>query len=174
METITLQFTLTKEDCIKTLRVTTFKRRRFMHIFLVVLVIAVAISQVFIEMNEGAVLWNWLFIAIIILGILYEYILHPILFTRRLEKHERIPVEMTLSADGSGIDSASRLARNKVEWSEFKSVQETEDYFYLTHKGAAQMIEIIPKRAFESEEQAQAFRELAEGKIMQSLEKSKK
>ncbi|MBN1119445.1 MAG: YcxB family protein [Anaerolineae bacterium] len=165
MEPITLKFTLDREDCIETIRLTTFKRRRIMHGFLVSLAIVVGVLPVFIEINEGAMLWNWLFITFIILGLLYEYVLHPIIFTRRLEKAERIPVEMTLIADGSGIDSVSKLGRNRVGWSEFGGIQELEDYFFLTHKGASQMVEIIPKRAFESEEQAQAFRELAEGQI---------
>jgi hypothetical protein len=172
MEPINLKFTLTREDCIKTIRLTTFKRRRFMHIFLVAIAIVVGVLPVFIEMNEGAILWNWLFIAVIILSLMYEYILHPILSTRRLEKTERIPVDMTLSADGSGIDSASKLGRARIGWPEFGGIQETDDYFFLTHKGAALLIEIIPRRAFESEEQAQAFKALAEERIKGRSQKS--
>ncbi len=165
METINLKFAVTREDCIKTIRLTTFKRRRVMHLFLVVLAIVIGVLQIFVEMNKGAILWNWLLIVIIIIGVVYEYVLHPIQFARRLEKLERIPAEMTLSVDGSGIVSASKLDRARAGWSEFGDIQETEDYFFLTHTGASQLIEIIPKRAFESEEQAQAFKELAEGHI---------
>ncbi len=172
MESINLKFTLTRDDCIKSIRLTTFRRRRFMQLFLVALAIVIGVLPVFVEMNEGAILWNWLFIAVIILGMLFEYILHPILSTRRLEKTEHIPVEMTLSADGSGIDSASKLGRARTAWSEFGGIQETEDYFFLTHKGATQLVEIVPRRAFESGEQAQAFKALAEEQIKGRRHKS--
>jgi hypothetical protein len=172
MEPINIQFTLTREDCIKTIRLTTFKQRRFMHVFLIALAIVVGVLPVFIEVNEGAMLWNWLFIAFILLVLTYEYVLHPILSTRQLEKAERIPVEMALTADGGGIASASKLGRNRVGWPEFGGIQDVDDYFFLTHKGASQLVEIIPKRAFESEEQAQAFKALAEGQIKGRSQKS--
>jgi hypothetical protein len=172
MESINLKFTLTRDDCIKSIRLTTFRRRRFMQLFLVALAIVIGILPVFIEMNEGAILWNWLFIAVIILSMLFEYILHPILSTQRLEKTERIPVEMTLFADGSGIDSASKLGRARTAWSEFGGIQETDDYYFLVHTGASQLIEIIPRRAFESEEQERAFREMAEKQIKGRRHKS--
>lgn len=57
------------------------------------------------------------------------------------------------------------LAESKPSWDAFRQVIETRADFLLCHATSKHMVQFVPKRAFESPEQEEAFRALVRSKL---------
>jgi hypothetical protein len=93
------------------------------------------------------------------------YLWLPISAARQFEKDERFRADITWTLDDEYIRIATRFQDVKLAWSNFRQAQEFKDYYLLIIRTAGTALRPVPKRAFTSPEQEQAFRELVERKV---------
>jgi hypothetical protein len=69
----------------------------------------------------------------------------------------------TVTIDETGISSDHALGHNEAKWSSYQDFKETKNLFLLYH--SADLIGILPKRAFASQAELEQFRALVTSKI---------
>jgi hypothetical protein len=85
--------------------------------------------------------------------------------TRLFKKDERYRADNTWTLDDDHIIMATRFEEHKFDWSNFPQVREIKNYYLLMSGATKAAMFVLPKRAFTSPEQEQAFRELVERKV---------
>jgi hypothetical protein len=163
METISFRFTLTVNDYLKTSRMNILTSHVTRGMFVGIL--TVCLGVIIILPGLRAISMLWMIPAAAIISLAYSYFIRPMRILRQVQSHARFLSETTWSVDGENITITTLMGESRTTWAAYEQIRETKDYFLLPVAGYLQTAYIIPKRAFESEEQAQAFREMAEGQI---------
>ena len=93
------------------------------------------------------------------------FVWRPYSYGLQASKDENLTasIRMTIAEDGIGI---FRIYKNQqIDWKNFEDLIEGKEHFLLKTVLHRNSFDIIPKRAFESPEQEEAFRQLVTRKI---------
>jgi hypothetical protein len=161
METIDIQYTMTREDYLKGMRQYTFIRRRW---WLPVYIIT-ALLLLYLAACETNNYVNWLILSLYCFLLAYIFVLHPVPSVYRLQKLEFIPDQTSWSFTDKDIRATSKLGESRTTWLLFSKMYVTENYYLLILSSSKANYNIIPGRAFESREQEMAFQEMAKQHI---------
>ena len=93
------------------------------------------------------------------------FIWQPYRMKRQAEKEEQLRSEMIWEVDDTQVVITTSLAAAKMDWQVFRQVIETKTDFLLCMAASKHMVRFVPKRAFESPEQEEAFRALVRSKL---------
>lgn len=103
--------------------------------------------------------------------LLYVYFVRsPSQVSKRVAQSERFTSPQKWRVDNEKIMISQHFGDTRVRWEEFVGLVESKDYFLLRFGVNRNAFQIVPKRAFSSEEQQAAFREL----VRQNMGKGKK
>jgi hypothetical protein len=97
--------------------------------------------------------------------IVYGLVISPMALRWRTSQHEELVAKTTFTFAENVITSKSRYASSKAEWETFKRAIETKEYYLLIYVTNPGRYQFIPKEAFETDEQEEAFRELLSRKL---------
>lgn len=73
------------------------------------------------------------------------------------------PQEITLVFSDLGVDKRTLHAETKLDWKAFRKVVETRKYFFLCYSNNT--VDIVPKEAFVSPQDADAFKTLVSSRV---------
>ncbi len=96
---------------------------------------------------------------------LIYFVFMPLSMIFQVNQQERLRSEITGQADEQGMMIRTRFSEAKMDWGTFAGFFETKTYFVLTYTVNSQMIQIIPKRAFDSTQTEQAFRAMVQEQV---------
>lgn len=103
--------------------------------------------------------------------LLYVYFVRsPNQVKKRIAQSERFTSPQKWRVDQNQILISQKSGETRVKWDEFVGLIESKDYYLLRFSVNRNAFQIVPKRAFSSEEQQEAFREL----VRQNMGKGKK
>ncbi|CAG1003689.1 hypothetical protein ANAEL_03173 [Anaerolineales bacterium] len=165
---ISFGFTPTKNDYIKSFRAYYLSNWQFW-VFLVLVTILlgiVAISALLSgELRDGynlALSFIIPLIVFIILGsfLLSTLIINPLKIANKVEKDERLRSPIQYEVSTEQILFKNQFTETKTDWGSFQKFIETEDVFLLVYSVNKAMFQFVPKRAFASSDDEQAFKQL--------------
>jgi hypothetical protein len=164
MEPIRVCFTPTKEDYIKALRAFNLRSTSTIVIF-IFLACAGICSFVYITLGSPTRSPdNWILLlsagTIILMWAISRFVLGPALAGRRVQKNERLRSETYWVVDDAQITIKNEYSEGKADWGVFQRVIDTKEHYLLVHTTNKRLLQILPKRAFESESQEACFRDL--------------
>jgi hypothetical protein len=93
----------------------------------------------------------------------YSYFISPGIAAGRITQDKEFDRETIWSIQPDGIALLSGSSRRKLKWEKFRDFLEAGSFFLLLRADDRRIFQIIPKRAFESTEQLDAFRDLLRG-----------
>ena len=97
----------------------------------------------------------------------------PLQLRRNVQANERLRAETTGQASDAGLLLQTAFSETKMDWGTFAQLSETHTHFFLPYTVNRNMVQIIPKRAFASPQDVQAFRQAVNEKIGQRVIKGK-
>ncbi len=173
---ISFGFTPTKSDYIKSFRAY-YLSNWLTWTFLILVTIAIGIVAFSTLVSGGlrdgysfALSFMLPFIVFMLLGsvLLSALVISPLKIANRVEKDERLrsPVQYEVSTEQ--ILFKNQFTETKTDWGSYQKYIETEDVFLLIHSAHKGMFQLIPKRAFASSDDEQAFRQLLISKNLKS------
>ncbi len=157
---ITVQFTPTPEDYVRTYRALQFRHpaTRLVYALLTVFELCLVGSLFISRFESNSPLWA---AAIPIPILLLVAVLWPgYNVGRNAKNNERLLAEITWELDDDHVRTANRFAETKYDWGSFQALVENKEYFFLRHSANKRLYNFIPKRAFTSADQMAAFRDL--------------
>lgn len=172
---LTFHFTPDKSDYIKPLRAFAFhqKSNRIVLVFFGTVLILGFIG--FVVLGYGTALWNYLLPWIFLVFVFYLitlFFLNPMLAARQIQKSERSLVETTWEVNDNSIKITNSFSETKFDWGTFDRVIETKTHYLFTYSTNNRLIQILPKRAFISQQQQDEFRSLI-GNNIQKWDRTK-
>ena len=163
METpIKIKYQLTKKDYVVGLRLFNTKTPLA---WVAYLIVGAVLTYFALTMRTQDTFLTLIIILAIPLMALNTFVLRPYSYGQQASKDENLTasIRMTIAEDGIGI---YRMHKNQqIDWKNFEELIEGKDYFLLKTVLHRNSFDIIPKRAFETPEEEDAFRELATRKI---------
>ncbi len=102
----------------------------------------------------------WVIPIVFLLSLVYLYVLSPILVGLRVGRNPKLQSETIGTASSEQLALKNANVDTKMAWDNFMKAVETRHYFLLMYGVNRRMFQFIPKRAFESEEKLDAFRDL--------------
>ncbi|HTX92959.1 MAG TPA: YcxB family protein [Anaerolineales bacterium] len=165
---LSFRFIPTKEDFIKTTRAYQLRRTetRTLLVIFSFLFLMGAIGSIVFRLNLSlgplfTMLWLPLYLLVI-------FVMNPRMIGRQVDANERLRTEVTWTVDAQGVHLASKFAQVQMDWRSFQALVETREYFLLTYSGDKRKYQIVPKRAFASDAELSAFRELVSISIVKA------
>ncbi len=157
---ITVHFTPIPQDYVKTYRMLQFRSlfTRIVYGTLGVLGLCLLGSTLAPSAGSNARLWPIPIAILVFLAL--AFMLPSYSVGRRAKGNEQLLAETAWELDDSQLRVSNRFVDAKYEWGFFQGLVEDKDYFYLRHSSNKRLYNFIPKRAFASAEEMQAFREL--------------
>ncbi len=134
--------------------------------FLFIISLLITSASYYLRLSGKSDLVNLVFILGLILFLggvlvnLYIFILYPAMLGWLAKKSMQVNGETTLVMDQDHILEKTKIAESKIEWSILGRMYEIRDYFIFSSSVNKSSHTVIPKRAFVSEEQLAAFRNL--------------
>ena len=107
----------------------------------------------------------WIVPFVLLLGVVYIYIVSPYLVGMRVGRNPKLQSETSGTATAEQLALQNTNIDSKMSWDNFIRSVETRHYFLLIYGINKRMFQFIPKRAFESEEKIDAFRDLLRLKV---------
>jgi hypothetical protein len=95
------------------------------------------------------------FIIVYVLSLLY---ISPLRAASRMRKDERLRCPVAFKADPGSLRIKTKFGESTLDWADFRRYLETRDLFLLTLAANRSVFQIIPKRAFQSAADLEAFR----------------
>jgi hypothetical protein len=90
----------------------------------------------------------------------YNYFTGPRRTARRRSGDERQRTEILFEIGDEGVRIKDDFVETKYQWRNFGGVLVTEDFYFLVFAGNADCYHFVPRRAFGSEGEERAFREI--------------
>ncbi len=90
-------------------------------------------------------------------GLLYVFVWIPSRVGRQVNKDETLTCDSMWQLDDEQIRIDTCFVDAKLPWSTFERVVETKDAYLFISTGSRRRLQLVPKRAFVSEQQEQAF-----------------
>lgn len=111
--------------------------------------------------------WFGIFLVIIsVLLLLMQFVVPSFAFRRVYRRNPRMFGSRTVTITNGGISSDHQLGRSESSWNNYEKFQETARSFLLYQ--SADLIGIVPKRAFSGKDELQEFKALLAAKTSQS------
>ena len=98
------------------------------------------------------------------------FVRSPNQVSKRVAQSERFTSLQKWRVDDKKILITQNLGDTRIKWDEFVGMVESKDYFLLRFGVNRNAFQIVPKRAFSSDQQQETFREL----VKQNMGKGKK
>jgi hypothetical protein len=123
-----------------------------------------------ILVREGSTNFFNVLIALVILGMIPAIVVYllkavPARIAGDVKNSERLRSLHTWEVGDQQIVVKTDFSETKFDWDTFSRVLETRDYFLLLHAVRRGLIEVVPKRAFDTTEKLSSFRNLLMAKI---------
>lgn len=90
----------------------------------------------------------------------YNYFAGPRRTARRRSRDERQQAEILVEIGDEGVRIKDEFIDTRFQWRNFGSVLVTEEFVFLVMAGGADHYHFVPRRAFASEREERAFREI--------------
>jgi YcxB-like protein len=164
MEQNKLEFTYTESDYLAATRALFLNSQSIIG-RLIVTTILVLISGVLMSILIGD-FWIWGIIALVLLfevAIFYNFLIRIPRQLFRGDAKFRDRFEVTYSEEGLAVKT--KQIDSKLAWSLYTKVIESPTFYLLVYGHELRMMTLLPKRAFRSQQQQSAFRELINRKI---------
>lgn len=158
MEPLRFQYTLLERDYVKAMRFRIFKNRVLWIMFVAYFFMGIGLKLISPDLRGISIVW--LFLIAALLSILYVYFIRPLRAVWRLRKDASSRTKITWSMNDEHIVITTKYGESKITWEVFQGVEDAKDHYLMCLIGSGRKYQIIPKRAFESPEQENAFREL--------------
>ena len=163
---LTLTFTPTKQDYVRTLRAYYFRQRST---WIMVLVFGGIFAYgIYTMVTTGFDRYPDYFYYLPLLFVIYLlfiFFYSPSLIGRRVQNDERLRATATWQASSREIVIKNKHSLTKLEWRQFQRVIETRRYYLFVYASNRNTIQFLPKRVFASPEQETAFRDLLRKKF---------
>lgn len=169
---VTYQFKPTKDDYLKAFRAFYLSNwfiwaglMAFMLFLFLCWISSFLFNVSSLEYGRGFLLFFFLALAFFLV---FTLLFNPLKAANKAETDERFgsPVEGEVSNEY--ITFKYKFSEAKLDWGSFHRMIESKDQFLLVHSANKNMFQIIPKRAFSSTEDEQAFRIIVNAKIPKS------
>jgi hypothetical protein len=95
----------------------------------------------------------------------FALVIRPLTVANKVEKDERLSSPVHYEVSDEQIVFRNQFAETRLDWGSFQKVVESQGHFLLLYTVNKNAFQIIPKRAFGSPEDEQAFRDLLKAKI---------
>jgi len=163
-EPIVFRFTPTQQDYVRITR-TLYARQPVNWVFLGLLILLSMFAFYLEKISSSRNLFVLLLppISLLVFAIL-GFLVRPWQAGNRAKKTERMVAEVTWEVTDEFIILKSTHTEAKTDWANFKKAFENDGFFFF-NLSAVNMYQFIPKRAFESPAQMEAFRTLVKTKI---------
>lgn len=155
-----LRFRLTLDDYValsKAYRELT-RRRRISRYFVYAVVLISIVLSVY-HASEQDWVWATYFGCIAAVLLLLEYVVTPYVCKRQFREQRLGEHEIEVQADEQGFATTSALAAGQMKWSAILKVSDLPNHVLLWSN--PRLAWIVPKRAFNSAQSAEAFAQLA-------------
>jgi hypothetical protein len=166
------KFTPTKDDYIKAFRTFYLSSWPVWGVLIVFLLSQIIFfGLAFIRGDLGFDLGGILPIVLIVFiasYLAFTLVINPMTAASKLEKNERLSSPVQYEVNDEQIMFKNQFAETKLDWGSFQKVIESKDIFLLVYTTNKNMFQIIPKRAFASTDDEQAFKNLLNTKIPQN------
>lgn len=149
-----VQYELTRGECVDGLHAAAARNRSTWAILL----LGVAVIAVGATTSTAAVFGGS---GLLVVGVLAMTVA-PAIRGRALWKRR---VRLTLSVSETHVSMVSPNSKGEMAWSQFRRLDCSGDLFLLWYANSRRLLTIIPRRAFASEEQADSFRDFAQGHL---------
>lgn len=97
--------------------------------------------------------------------LVFAFVISPGKIRRLLQEDPAASAEVTVSIDHQGLHTQSPNALNEKEWKDFYQLLETNAVFMLLGREKRASFQVLPKRAFASQEDEAKFKALATEKL---------
>ena len=155
---IKFKIVLTKDDLVTALR--NFYASQLNNQFWGAFLILVVIAGVFGLIRNGMETSILLFVIMAAFGLIYSYFIVPLLMANKIVQDKNWSAENNWTVTNDKITVNSGAGERKIKWELYQDFIDTQGFFLLIHSENKQSFQIIPKRAFESLEHEENFRQL--------------
>jgi hypothetical protein len=166
---LTFTYVPTKADYLKAFRVIYMRSWPVWSVIIIVMLAqGICIGSALLRGEVGFELGILLPLAIFVFLAIYltfALVVSPLRVANRVEKDERLNSPVHYEVSEAQIVFRNQFAETKLDWGSFQKVVESQDHFLLLYTVNKNAFQIIPKRAFGSPEDEQAFRDLLKAKI---------
>ena len=165
---LSFDFTPNKEDYLKAFSAY-YSGRLQQWLAMAFLLTSFIVCSLYGLLSKGAGLGFLIPIAIFIFMIVYPvsvFVINPRIMANKIEKDERLNSPVHYEVTDEQVLIKTKFVETKFDWGSFQRVIETKELFLLIHSVNKNMLQIIPRRAFASVVDEQAFRNLLELKLL--------
>ncbi len=162
-KSLTLTFTPTKQDYVKTLRAYYFRQRNTW--FMLLVFGGIFVYGVYTMLVFGFDRYPSYFYYLPLLFIIYLFFIFfysPSLIGRRVQNDQRLSATATWQVGEREIVIRNKHSQTKLTWSQFQRVIVTRSYYLFVYAANRNTIQFLPRRVFDSPEQEAAFRKLVQ------------
>ena len=164
-ETIRFRFTPEGKDYSRVMRAHSLRTRAVWLSLAAMIAILVVFLWTSTYRLQGCLLL-WLIVVVAPLFAAFAvFVWQPYRVRRQVEREEQLRSEMIWEVDDTQVVITTSLAAAKMDWQVFRQVLETKTDFLLCMAASKHMVRFVPKRAFDSPEQEEAFRALVRSKL---------
>jgi len=165
--TINVQFTPEKKDYVRATRVLARKSPGFMVMAVILAVTVVASAVVMFVPGVGDPSWDSIALVILMVGafyLLYFIAIVPFQFTQSYKKNKYLKLErkFTISDEEMVMEVGDRSTT--FDWENFQKVIDGGDFFLMLYKEQERIYPFLPKEAFESKSDLDAYLDLLQEK----------
>ncbi|NTV38069.1 MAG: YcxB family protein [Anaerolineales bacterium] len=164
-EPMTIRFTPTAQDYVGITRAL-YARQPGNWVFLSLLVVLSAFSIYLEEISASQNLFILLLPPVSLLFfIVMGFGVRPWQAGNRAKKNERMTAEVTWEANDEFIILKTVHSESKTDWGNYKKAFENDEFLFFNLSTVKNYYQFLPKRAFESPAQLEAFRTLVKSKL---------
>jgi len=164
-EMIRFRFTPNGQDYSRVMRAHSLRTRVVWLSLAAMIAILLVFLWAFTYQSQQCLLAWLLVVAAPLFAALTVFVWQPYRTKRQVQKEERLRSETTWAVDKAQIVITTSLEETKLSWDVFRQVVETRTDFLLCLAASKHMVRFVPKRAFESPGQEEAFRALVRSKL---------
>lgn len=158
-------FTPTKNDYVKVLQANSLRQKSARLLIVVFIVISLcSIPYIFSGQSELS-LYSIFPILCPLIIVFFIFYWQPYSFGRQVEANERLTCETKWNLTEKGIVVTTSYNEVKYDWGSFFDFVEINNYFLIFNSENQRTFQMVPKRAFQSPEQIETFREILVKKI---------
>jgi hypothetical protein len=164
-EPLSFSFTPTRADYIISLRAFYLRQRTS---WLVMLLFGAGIiCGLLIPLFTDSFPFNLATFAALAFGfyLFFSLLILPTMSGNRVDKNERLRAETFWDVNSTGVTIKTEFAETTFDWPTIGKVLVTRDYYLLVYATHKNIFQILPKRAFTSEEQEAEFQIYLEAKV---------
>ena len=158
LESLEFHYTPTPQDYVTCLRDFSFHDRRTWITLVLWLMVTMGIIYFFLIGTFGQGLFPGALVFIFPILFLYNFFTAPNRIGRQVKGNPAYTGEVTWRVDAKGILIVGPEEENLMEWSKFSKAREITDHFLLFQAENPRIFQFVPKRAFETPTQEEAFR----------------